>query len=61
MQSSVGKKDIKQILLVEDEAGILNVTKALLEKYGYTVLAASKPSEAIALAEKYDGEISLLI
>jgi PAS domain S-box-containing protein len=49
------------ILLVEDEAGILNVTKALLEKYGYTVLAASKPSEAIALAEKYDGEISLLM
>ena len=49
------------ILLVEDEIGILKVTKAFLVKYGYTVLAASKPSEAITLAKEYDGEINLLI
>ena len=49
------------ILLVEDEAGILNMTKTLLEKYGYTVLAASKPSEAIALAKEYAGQIGLLM
>lgn len=49
------------ILLVEDEAGLLNLTKLLLEKCGYAVLAASKPSEAIELAKEYAGEISLLL
>lgn len=49
------------ILLVEDEASILNMTKSLLEKYGYTVLAASKPSEAIALAKEHAREISLIM
>ena len=33
----------------------------LLEKYGYTVLAESRPSEAIALAKEYAGEICLLM
>lgn len=51
----------ESILLVEDEASILNMTKSLLEKYGYTVFAASKPSEAIALAKEHAGEISLLM
>ena len=51
----------ESILLVEDEAGILHMTKSLLEKYGYTVLAASTPSEAITLATEYDGVISLLL
>jgi PAS domain S-box-containing protein len=51
----------ESILLVEDEAGILNMTKSLLEKFGYTVLAASTPGEAITLTKEYDGVISLLL
>jgi PAS domain S-box-containing protein len=49
------------ILLVEDEAGILNMTKSLLEKYGYKVLTASTPNEAITLVKDYDGVIDLLL
>ena len=46
---------------MEDEIGILNMTKALLERQGYTLFAASKPGEAIRIAEDRSGEIDLLI
>ena len=49
------------ILLVEDDTSILKMTRALLERQGYTVLAASTPSEAIRLAKNHSGEIGLLL
>jgi DNA-binding NtrC family response regulator len=49
------------ILLVEDEKSILKMTTILLEKQGYTVLAANTPADAIKLAEKYADEIHLLM
>ncbi len=49
------------ILLVEDEAAILEVVKAMLEKFGYQVLAAPTPSEAIHAANEHNNEIHLLI
>ena len=49
------------ILLVEDEASILKLTTMILERMGYTVLAASTPGEAIRIAETHPGEIHLLI
>jgi CheY-like chemotaxis protein len=49
------------ILLVEDEPGILFVSKQILEMLGYTVLAANAPDEAIHLAREYAGEIHLLL
>ena len=49
------------ILVVEDEQEILNLTKRMLEKQGYQVLAAGTPGEAIRLAEQYTGAIHLLI
>jgi two-component system, cell cycle sensor histidine kinase and response regulator CckA len=49
------------ILLAEDDAAILKVTTMMLERQGYTVLAASTPGEAIRMAEKHDGEIHLLV
>jgi PAS domain S-box-containing protein len=51
----------ENILLVEDEPGILRMTRMMLERLGYTVLAASKPGEAIDLVHKHGGEIHLLI
>ena len=39
------------ILLVEDELSILNMTKSLLERQGYTVLAANTPADALHLAQ----------
>ncbi|MFI5298782.1 MAG: ATP-binding protein [Polyangiales bacterium] len=48
------------ILLVEDEPGILKLTKMVLEEAGYRVLAASTPGEAVRLGREYTGEIHLL-
>jgi CheY-like chemotaxis protein len=49
------------VLLVEDEAGIREVARRILERRGYRVLAASDGGEAIELAREHDGPIDLLI
>ena len=49
------------MLLVEDELSILNITRRMLEKMGYTVIAAATPGEAITFACEYSQEIHLLI
>jgi two-component system, cell cycle sensor histidine kinase and response regulator CckA len=40
---------------------ILDMTMAMLERIGYTVLAAATPGEAICLAREHAGKIDLLI
>ena len=49
------------VLLVEDDASILTLGKTILQRLGYTVLAANTPMMAIQLAQEYAGEIHLLI
>jgi PAS domain S-box-containing protein len=49
------------ILLVEDEAQILDLARRILTQSGYTVLAALSPDEALALAEQHRGDIQLLV
>jgi len=49
------------VLLVEDEPAILDVGRMMLERLGYVVLAAGKPSEAIRLSHEYAGEIHLVL
>jgi two-component system, cell cycle sensor histidine kinase and response regulator CckA len=49
------------VLLVEDQEQLLNVTRSILTKLGYSVLAALSPKQAIDLAESHDGEIHLLL
>ncbi|MEW6667422.1 MAG: response regulator [Thermodesulfobacteriota bacterium] len=49
------------VLMVEDEASVLLVGKAMLESLGYTVLAAGTPVEAIRLAETHSRELHLLL
>lgn len=49
------------ILLVEDEPSVMKLTKRLLERMGYRVLAASKASEAIVLIQRESGPIDLLL
>jgi len=49
------------ILLVEDEIAILDLGKSMLEKLGYTVLAAHSPGEAFRLVKTHAGAIHLLI
>jgi CheY-like chemotaxis protein len=48
------------VMLVEDEPTLLQMSKTMLERLGYTVLAAGTPSEAIRLAGEYGGQIHLL-
>jgi len=49
------------LLLVEDEEALLVVARRHLEKAGYHVLTASKPSVAIQIAESLKGNLDLLI
>ncbi|MBK9989434.1 MAG: PAS domain S-box protein [Verrucomicrobia bacterium] len=49
------------VLFVEDEEQILDLGKGILERQGYTVLAALTPEAALALARTHPGPISLLI
>ena len=54
-------KGTETVLLVEDEEGILALGKVILERHGYRVLGARKPSDAISLAENHMGPIHILI
>jgi two-component system cell cycle sensor histidine kinase/response regulator CckA len=55
------KTGTEVVLLVEDEPMVLRLSKTLLERLGYTVLAANGPSEALRLAEQQGGRVRLLI
>ncbi len=49
------------ILLVEDESKVLKMTKKMLQRLGYNVLAASTPGAALRLVALYDQQIDLLL
>ncbi len=49
------------ILLVEDERTILKMTTTMLQRLGYTVIAAATPGEALHLAGEFASEIHLLV
>jgi CheY-like chemotaxis protein len=49
------------ILVLEDEISVLNLTKAMLEKMGYKVLASISVHEALKLIKSSHGAIDLLI
>jgi PAS domain S-box-containing protein len=57
----VGIGGQETILLVEDEPRLLILVRKMLEREGYSVLAAGTPGDATRLAEKYRGDIHLLI
>ncbi|GFO55292.1 hypothetical protein GMSM_22990 [Geomonas sp. Red276] len=49
------------VLVVEDEAGILQMATVLLKMLGYRVLTASSPDEALQVAAGHGGTIDLLM
>ena len=49
------------VLVVEDEDGIREVARRVLDRGGYRVLTAADGPEAIGLVREYDGPIDLLI
>ncbi|MBE0586028.1 MAG: PAS domain S-box protein [Desulfofustis sp.] len=60
-EQSPGIHGNETILLVEDEPMILEMTRMILKKLGYHVLAASSPLEAIRIAQERSGGIDLLM
>ncbi len=49
------------VLIVEDDESILDISRELLGNFGYNVLSARKPIQALHLAGEHTGEIHLLI
>jgi DNA-binding NtrC family response regulator len=54
-------KGTETILLVEDDTGIRDLIRKVLEGYGYTVLQARDVGDAIAIEESHRGPIHLLL
>jgi hypothetical protein len=48
-------------LVVEDEAGLREVIRRMLERHGYSVLVAADGPSAIALSREHDGAIDVLL
>ncbi len=57
----IAKSHGETILVVEDEAALLEIDKTVLERFGYRVLSAETPGEALHLAQEHAGEIDLLL
>jgi len=49
------------LLLVEDEGDVRELAADILDGYGYRVLQAAGPAEALALTERHNGPIDLLV
>ena len=49
------------ILVVEDDPGILELSRTMLTTLGYRVLTAASPGEAVLRAEQFAGRIDLLM
>jgi len=49
------------VLLVEDEQGVRELAREILEVNGYTVLEAVSPGDAVLIAERHAGPIHLVL
>jgi len=49
------------VLLVEDDPALLEMTGAMLKRFGYRILSAGNPQEAIGLAREHGEDIQLLM
>ncbi|HEY4710599.1 MAG TPA: PAS domain S-box protein [Candidatus Acidoferrales bacterium] len=52
---------LQTILIVEDEAALLEVTHRSLEAVGYAILAAQSPADAMRISETHQGPIHLMV
>jgi two-component system, cell cycle sensor histidine kinase and response regulator CckA len=58
---SWGLRGSETILLVEDEGRVRNLARTILRRYGYTVLDAQSPGDALLMCEQHAGTIHLLL
>ena len=49
------------VLLVEDESGVRRFVRTILERHGYRVLEADSSEAAIALLDRFDGRVDVLV
>jgi len=49
------------ILVIEDEEGVMNVIRSILERLGHRVLEAKTGNEAAEIAKTFDGDIDLAL
>lgn len=49
------------VLFVEDEGAILRIGKSVLERYGYKVLVAENPEQALIIATRGEWHVDLLV
>jgi CheY-like chemotaxis protein len=49
------------VLLVEDEPAVREMTRAALQRHGYTVLPAASGAEALQIAQANHGAISVVL
>jgi len=59
--SSLSLRGSETILVAEDEDGVRNLAREVLEKYGYTVLEATNGEEALAVVDRHAGPLDLLL
>ncbi|MBN1950569.1 MAG: PAS domain S-box protein [Bacteroidales bacterium] len=60
-ETNVDSGGTETVLLVEDEEKILRLTKTMLERYGYAVVAFTDAEEAVRFAREHPGTIQILI
>jgi signal transduction histidine kinase/CheY-like chemotaxis protein len=60
-ESDPAAKGTETILVVDDEPVLLRIALRVLTSAGYTVLGATSGNEALALSERHEGKIHLLL
>jgi PAS domain S-box-containing protein len=60
-KNASGLRGTETVLLVEDDEQARRLTRAMLERQGYTVLTAETGSIALLLLEKHEGPLHLLL
>ena len=60
-ESDVIQRGSETILLVEDESRLREMTQEVLQRLGYTVLAAANSDEAIRMSSIHPGNVHLLL
>ena len=65
-QATISKKTIplkgkENVLLIEDEDDVMDVSRKLLKRLGYSILEARTGKEAVHIAKTFEGEIHLAI
>jgi CheY-like chemotaxis protein len=60
-QAECSQRGAETVLVVEDEALVLQLSREVLEMQGYRVLEARHGPEAIEIAERHQGEIDLMV